>query len=190
MDLPHTRAAAADYDILLPHLHTRPVVAHKSLQHHDLVAAGDNLLLRIAVAGSSHPAGVGAECPDMVAVRSLDSERHKGLGLGVEKHRIAVEPGIVAAERRDLVGRICFPGGGSHLGRLLVELVEHRRGGSHRIAAAAAVGVGRNPVAGRPGVEQNRSSRFQTLSEVYCERIILLDRGREPEGLVLGRGFC
>jgi len=159
----------ADYDNLLPHPHTRPVLVHTGLQYHGLgvAAAAGNLLLRVAVAGSNYPAGAGAGS-------------HKGFVPGTESHRVAVDPCtggvVVVVERRDLVDS-------SHLGRVIVDLAGHRQGQNHRMAvdaAAAAALAGlearRNPAVGRPGVEGNRSSRFQTLSKVYRGKIVLFDR--------------
>lgn len=179
MDPPLGHTQAAEYDILLRHPHARPAPVHTGLQHHGLAAAGGNPLLRVAVTGSNHPAGVGVKGFDMVIVGSLDSERrmarvnyrHPGAG----RDRVAVDPGtgVVAAGRRDLVGS-------SHLGRVLVDLAEHRQGQNHRAAAAAAVAVevSRGPAVGRQGVEGNRSSRFQTLSKVYRGKIVLFDGER------------
>lgn len=161
---------AADYDNLLPHPHTRPVLVHTGLQYHGHVAAAaaaGNPLLRVAVAGSNYPAGVGAGS-------------HKGFVPGTESHRVAVDPctgGVaVAVERRDLVDS-------SHLGEVIVDLAEHRQGQNHRMAADAAdaadaalagLEARRNPAVGRLGVEGNRSSRFQTLSKVYRGKICFI----------------
>jgi len=138
-------------------------------------------LLRVAVTGSNHPAGVGVEGFGMVIVGSLDLERRMARvnyrHPGAERDRVAADPGtgIVAADRRDLVGS-------SHLGRVLVDLAEHRQGQNHRVAAAVAVAVAvevsRGPAVGRQGVERNRSTRFQTLSKVYRGRIVLFDGER------------
>ena len=120
------------------------------------------------MAGSNYPAGVGAGS-------------HKGFVPGTESHRVAVDPctgGVaVAVERRDLVDS-------SHLGEVIVDLAEHRQGQNHRMAAdtadaaadAALAGLEarRNPAVGRPGVEGNRSSRFQTLSKVYRGKICFI----------------
>lgn len=143
-------------------------------------------MLRVAVTGSSHPAGVEAEGFDMVVAGS-----HKDSVPGAVSHRVAVDPcmgGVAAADCRDLVDS-------SHLGRVLVDLAEHRQEQNHRIvaaavAAAAAAGLEayRNPGVGRPGVERNRSSRFQTLSKVYRGKIVLLDRERETEKFNLEEG--
>jgi len=115
---------AADYDNLLPHPHTRPVLVHTGRQYHGLaaVAAGaGNLLLRVAVVGSNYPAGVGAGS-------------HKGFVPGTESHRVAVDPYTgsvaVAVERRDLVDS-------SHLGEVIVDLAGNRQGQNHRMAADA-----------------------------------------------------
>jgi len=113
------------------------------------------------VVGSNYPAGVGAGS-------------HKGFVPGTESHRVAVDPctgGVaVAVERRGLVDS-------SRLGRVIVDLAGSRQGQNHRMAADAAVAAlagleaRRNPAVGRPGVEGNRSSRFQTLSKVYRGKI-------------------
>jgi len=117
------------------------------------------------VAGSNYPVGVGAGS-------------HKGFVPGTESHRVAVDPctGGVAVERRGLVDS-------SHLGRVIVDLAGHRQGQNHRMAADAAAAAAlaglearRNPAVGRPGVEGNRNSRFQTLSKVYRGKIVLFDR--------------
>ena len=181
-DPPLGHTQAADYDILLRHPHTRPAPVHTGLQHHGLAAAGGNPLLRVAVTGGGHTAGVGAEGFDKVVVGSLDQAHRRMARVhhrrqGVEHHRVAVDPGtVLAAERRDLVGS-------SHLGLVVVDLVEHRQGQTHRVAAVAAaaavaVEVSRGPAVGRQGVERSRSIRFQTLSKVYRGKMVLFDGER------------